>query len=559
MPEDMTHTRTVAEEADIDYILWNAESLEEEFGDLGLAAVIHNNADRYVLRSLAKFYAWCVLSKFGGLFVDANYKFDIGLLAGCTRHDVYFAGDMERPKDCAIFARSKEAAMYIAECMFRKVRIHVNYPTILGNSAESPYGNKYLWASIIPQLRYKQYTWSVFGLTDEEEKEEPEKITISDSLNFIRLQEPIKFVNQQLESLYYIPDNISHVYILDNLDGGTIPLTFKNTDCIVYLNEASYKEKTIYSPAGFHKLFIEYKPGGRRTTPSNFNLYSSVSFTYPLDNNSWIQEYRTITRKTAPYYAVQLALELKVLYKGKRVTIIRDSSEFNDRYSREDMDVLNAYGIDIVYSHYTVFYLLTTCAAYSDRREGQKHTWLKDLNRDNSIARYIAADRSLVSSDRYMWNLHSLGVTDDYMGLPKKVLIGMQRALRYSWDWLFKCDDDTYVVHKRLMDRLYNSDRAFGCLLSNEEGKSWASGGAGYALPRKYVEFIVRHMTEIPETGPEDWLIGRFLSEHGYRIDHESRLMPWNTDSPSPTNDLITTHYVKPGAMYTIYNRLRND
>lgn len=556
-PKEMEHTASTAKSLDMEYKLWDWRTLSKAFGTFGFEALINENSDKYLWRTIARFYIWLILSKHPGYYVDADAEFKLDHADISLNFDVYFEGTLLAPTTSVIFVKTPQASKAISERIIRKLKVQLIYPSLLTDKNECAYGDRFIWSTAIPTITYKDFSWATF---QEQPDIDPNKEVVTENKEEEQSRAHINVYEVPLSDLYYIPSEMEHIYILDNAAGGNLPITFNSKDCIVHINSATLKEQSIYSPASFHKLFIEYKDGGRREVPNDFNLFHSVAFTYPLETSTWLTEYRNLTKKHVPYYTVRLALELQALYKNKKITIVRDSFAINKHYTREDLQLLKEHDIDTVTIKYDLFYLITTCAAYTNRREAQQNTWLRSVSADNSLYRYILSSANFIGQDSRIWNLSQYGIDDGYNTLPKKVLYGMRKALDYSWDWLYKCDDDTYVVPNRLLQATSSTQAAFGHMLVHPtEHKKWLSGGSGYVLPRSYVKYLVEHMQELPHTGPEDWHITGHLIENGFDVVHDDRFFPYNTATPDKINQIIATHYVKPEEMYDIYNKLTHN
>jgi hypothetical protein len=135
---------------------------------------------------------------------------------------------------------------------------------------------------------------------------------------------------------------------------------------------------------------------------------------------------------------------------------------------------------------------------------------------------------------------------DDYPSLPQKTRALCAWALEHTdCDYLFKCDDDTYVHLPRLLAAVPQGD-----YVGHDLG-GYASGGAGYWLSRRASRIIAERL-DAP-TGHEDQLLGRVLAEAGMPVAHDRRLHPWNSHRPAPENDLITTHHCWPALMQEIH------
>jgi hypothetical protein len=140
-------------------------------------------------------------------------------------------------------------------------------------------------------------------------------------------------------------------------------------------------------------------------------------------------------------------------------------------------------------------------------------------------------------------------VDDSYAALPAKVQFFFCHPLEHlEFDYLFKCDEDTYLHPDRLVELVDP-----GCdLLGSHDGThhNYAYGGAGYLLTRRAVEIIANAPT--PGLGPEDVWVSRTLIEAGINPRYTPRLVGTRRDFPRPTNDLVTSHHCSPALLRLI-------
>jgi hypothetical protein len=144
--------------------------------------------------------------------------------------------------------------------------------------------------------------------------------------------------------------------------------------------------------------------------------------------------------------------------------------------------------------------------------------------------------------------------TDDYAHLPQKTFWMAHWAEQQGFDFLFKCDDDTFVHISRLMAVCKESKGLDyrGRMLA----RRYASGGAGYLLSSPSIMYIAsaRHLSTA--TGAEDVLVGEHLAQCNVRLFDDHRFEPWGNSVPDVWNDRVTGHYVHPSDMTARYKSM---
>jgi FkbM family methyltransferase len=135
-----------------------------------------------------------------------------------------------------------------------------------------------------------------------------------------------------------------------------------------------------------------------------------------------------------------------------------------------------------------------------------------------------------------------LPCSDEYESLPEKVGQFCRWALENrDFDYLFKCDDDTYVRLDRLRQVIPNDHDYVGAEWT--PGVNYASGGAGYLLSRRAATIVADQLKGRP-VGAEDVLVGKCLRAAGIEFHRDHRFIPFGNEvlRPQPGNDLITAH-----------------
>lgn len=191
---------------------------------------------------------------------------------------------------------------------------------------------------------------------------------------------------------------------------------------------------------------------------------------------------------------------------------------------------------------------------HGDRRDRCVDTWIPDLRKLGHDAVFLLGVPNLSRPER-RGDVLVLPCPDDYPSLPQRTRWFCQWALGIEgWDYLFKCDDDTYVAAYRLA----TYDLAGRDYVGAEwtPGVAYGSGGAGYFLSRRAAAVVAEKLT--PATGAEDALVGQVLREAGIALSVEPRLIPFGSSErrPKPDNDIITLHGVDANVFYASHCEL---
>ena len=195
----------------------------------------------------------------------------------------------------------------------------------------------------------------------------------------------------------------------------------------------------------------------------------------------------------------------------------------------------------------TILVGICSCRKYRSKRDAVRETWLTHPVEGIECRFFIGGCEPLPDEpDTIVVN-----ADDSYDFLPQKVIEFCRYALEnFAFEWLFKCDDDTYVA----LDRLHDLVEMGGELVGNETlaHRGSPSGGAGYLLSRRIVEQIANDK-HLPQSGAEDIIIGEAAVRYGAMPVVTERLR-WNAiPYPSPDNSLITAHWCKPDRLRAIH------
>lgn len=192
--------------------------------------------------------------------------------------------------------------------------------------------------------------------------------------------------------------------------------------------------------------------------------------------------------------------------------------------------------------------LVGICSAqgYEERRNTLRDTWLKHPQEGIECLFFLGGEVPAGEEEDCI----SLPAPDTYNELPQKILEFFKYALEhYDFDWLFKCDDDTYIALDRLKLLPNHKYSLIGDI--SLKNRLAPSGGAGYMLSRDLVEKIVA-VPDIPQTGSEDLIYGKIALELGAAPLATEKLCMHNTRYPSPDNDTVTSHWCSPDQIRAI-------
>lgn len=207
---------------------------------------------------------------------------------------------------------------------------------------------------------------------------------------------------------------------------------------------------------------------------------------------------------------------------------------------------------------------IKSCAAHTHRDRLVRQTWLSGRSIDYRFMLGLQGLRAYsLKHDELMLNC-----LDDYASLPFKTQELCRWALREAYDFVFLCDNDTYVCVPRLFASDFyrydysgwfvrcvscapDADEHCTCVAENGERLySYASGGSGYWLSRKAMEIVVaadftkdplRSNSPEPSTRGEDLQVGWALGRAGVRCHRDYRYsLYW--PGPRMDNPTITLH-----------------
>ncbi len=218
-----------------------------------------------------------------------------------------------------------------------------------------------------------------------------------------------------------------------------------------------------------------------------------------------------------------------------------------------------------------------------EQMAAQRETWLADLA--GVDYRYFLGIPESVHDVAFGGDIEHLKTLDGPLWEGHRRTLNANRktealakyALDGGYDYVFKCDDDTYVYVDRLLASGFEQFDYSGSMDRHHATPmgwySWAQGGAGYWLSRTAMQIIVSEGLHLVRA--EDFAVGQILAAHGIEAHLDARYIPAAharetcTTQPllSPDgkfgrcegcgfnlSEVITLHKVSPGWMRAIHN-----
>jgi hypothetical protein len=192
---------------------------------------------------------------------------------------------------------------------------------------------------------------------------------------------------------------------------------------------------------------------------------------------------------------------------------------------------------------------ITSAHANADRRRVIRETWLRELPPEVSPVFVLGQGPELPEND-----LLHLPVPDSRGALPRRTSAFIKHALcSMSFDFLFKCEDDTFVVPKRLQAFATSNLDFVGSTRSFSRAGTIPEG-AGIWLSRRAAEILAQTLP--PLWGQDGEWIQHVLKKAGISLTRSSQLIPDSSAWPDSGNNLITCHWVDGAMMRAIQRAL---
>lgn len=193
---------------------------------------------------------------------------------------------------------------------------------------------------------------------------------------------------------------------------------------------------------------------------------------------------------------------------------------------------------------------ILTCEAHADRDAACRSTWVHSAHATGHVDCVFIIGKRDIKFPRLHGDILYVPCPDDYASLTQKTRWFCAWALQnYDFEYLFKCDNDTFIEIGRLLQNEYLSP-----VVGYDDGDHF-HGGAGYTIRPEAATAIAVRLDA--EQGLEDWKARDAIRNCGLDFTHDSRFRPWKDIEPEPHNSQITAHYVPPLRMRMLYDEFR--
>lgn len=224
-----------------------------------------------------------------------------------------------------------------------------------------------------------------------------------------------------------------------------------------------------------------------------------------------------------------------------------------------------------------ILFAITSCHKNGEQRQAQRETWLADIP---ELGLWIDGEPALAYYRFFLGGLPArvgqvesdcvyLECADDYPSLSRKTRALMQYARADDFDFVFKCDDDTFVRVARLLacgfQRFeysgFTEGRGGVTSGSSQIPFRYAQGGAGYFVSRRPIAILANSMLDREYC--EDAAVGKTLALHGiepvHRATQQPQVGPLEIEYPAARRDFLTLHKCNADTMRRLYRSYREQ
>ena len=395
---------------------------------------------------------------------------------------------------------------------------------------------------------------------------------------------PVQVVREQAADVppqFRVPRNVRRVVVLSNVTTGFSPdmLPLQSGDLVIHCNHARHRESAMRVKGTRHWLFVRH---GKGRDPRGWHWYHEGTFdgfekVFFVDDASmmqpfrWWRDFRAICKKspTTGFIAANIIKEtaphLPLLLAGFDPGVKHGTPQWDGHAWATEAKWYQQRNFTLYRprKQVKIMLLIASCCSYAGRtirakdaravyeqRRACRLAWLNKLMPAN-VQAVMVVGRGLPVVEPMV---RQLEVDDDFWHLPAKMKAAFKEVLRSSdFDWLVKCDDDSFMHLERLVQYVaqlpVGSRDIYG---APTRRRDCVCGGGGYVIHRDTVAAIAAD-SALPDCGREDVEVCKAVMRAGGKVIAEPRFNATASPSPAPGNDLISCHHLTPADMLRIH------
>ncbi len=398
---------------------------------------------------------------------------------------------------------------------------------------------------------------------------------------FTKPAQPARGQAADIPPQFRLPRDVRRVIVLSNVTTGFAPdmLPLQSGDLVIHCNHARHREAAMRVKGTRHWLFVRH---GKGRDPRGWHWYHEGTFdgfekVFFVDDASmmqpfrWWRDFRAICKKspTTGFIAANIMREtaphLPLLLAGFDPGVKHGTPQWDGHAWATEAKWYRQRNFTLYRprKQVKIMLLIASCCSYAGRtirakdaravyeqRRACRLAWLNKLMPAN-VQAVMVVGRGLPVVEPMV---RQLEVDDDFWHLPAKMKAAFKEVLRSSdFDWLVKCDDDSFMHLERLVQYVaqlpVGSRDIYG---APTRRRDCVCGGGGYVIHRDTVAAIAAD-SALPDRGREDVEVCKAVMRAGGKVIAEPRFNATASPSPAPGNDLISCHHLTPADMLRIH------